>query len=137
MRAIIGVGGKRVTLRELEQAAAHMSAASGKRFRVDTSMDGSRIVLEVGDLGGIRDESYRMSKGQLMQWIWAWWAGFNTAIATMEARGVNLKIYLEAKEAAGLCPKCGSDNVAKQGEKPGSIGWTCGACGYMFETLTG
>jgi ribosomal protein S27AE len=137
MKPVIGIGGKRFRLADLERAAAAMSKASGKRFRIDTMMGGSRIVQEVGDHGGIRDTSPRMSKGELMQWIWAWWDGFNTALATMEARGVNLKIYLDAKAAAGLCPKCGSDNVAKQGEKPGSIGWTCGACGYLFETLTG
>jgi rubredoxin len=136
MRRVSDKGG-RVTLRDLERATAAMSKASGKRFRVDTMMGGSRIVSEVGDHGGIRDESYRMSKGQLMQWIWAWWAGFNTALATMEARGVNLKIYLEAVEARPICPKCGAPDPSKQGEKPGSIGWTCTACGYLFETLTG
>lgn len=107
MRRVSDKGG-RVTLRELERAAVAMSKASGKRFRIDTMLGGSRIVSEVGEHGGIRDESYRMSKGALMRWIWAWWAGFNTALATMEARGVNLKIYLDAKAESGLCPKCDS-----------------------------
>ena len=40
-----------------------MSNASGKQFRVDTMMGGSRIVSEVGEHGGIRDESTRMSQG--------------------------------------------------------------------------
>ena len=81
MRPIIGVGGDRVKLWELKAAAAAMSKASGIRFRIDTMQGGSRMVQEVGDKGGIRDESGRMTKGQLMQWIWAWWAGFDTALA--------------------------------------------------------
>ena len=88
MRPVIGVGGKRVTLRELKGAAAAMSKASGLRFRIDTMATGSRMVQEVGDTGGVRGESGWMTKGQLMQWIWAWWAGFDTALATMEGRGV-------------------------------------------------
>lgn len=92
---------ERVKLADLERAAAAMSKASGNRYRIDTMLGGSRLVSEVGEHGGIRDESNRMSKGELMQWIWAWWAGFNTALATMEARGVNLKIYLDAKDAKG------------------------------------
>lgn len=123
----------RTTKKDLEAITEQMSKATGRHYFISYAYGKARLVMADG--GGVRDISPRMSRGEVFSWADAWLKGFYAALATMEERGVNLKIFLQAK--GELCPKCGSADVSKQGEKPGSIGWTCAACGYLFETFTG
>lgn len=124
------------TKRDLEAQTEQMSKATGRRYYISYAYGKARLVMADG--GGQRDISPRMSKGEVMAWIAAWWAGYNTALATLEGRGVNLKVFLNAKALeAPTCPACGSDNVGRQGEQvDGVTGYTCGACGLLFEMGT-
>lgn len=125
MRRISDKGGG-ITKRELNVQAARMSKATGREFIIDYAYGGARFVKVEG--GGHRELSPRLPKKALLAWIDAFASGYQEALEVIRDRAAVL---------APLCPKCGAADVSKQGERPGSIGWTCAACGYLFETLTG